>query len=129
MEAILYLMHAVLLYELTKTNLNCCTRVEIPFSFHRSPSPSSVLYFPSSTPFKSLSDLTRRTNNRHWFSFGLLLLCGDIINQPGPGVRSTRETQPAKCLCVNGRSIKRKPRMDRPWNTISEDVDALLISE
>ena len=46
-----------------------------------------------------------RFNNPNWFCFGLLLLCGDIISQPGPTMKNTTKRSSLKGLLINAQSL------------------------
>ena len=47
----------------------------------------------------------RRFNKPNWFCFGLLLLCGDIISQPGPTTENTTKKTSLKGLLINAQSL------------------------
>ena len=68
---------------------------------------------------------------------GLLLLCGDIISQPGPISVPRKSNSPLKCLAVNRRSMKslhkdgaRFCNLERVQELVyAENADVVLISE
>ena len=83
------------------------------------------------------------THHRNFYSSsgfitGLLLLCGDIISQPGPTKRTQFGGVPLKGLVINARSMKKQhkvgtsrvSKLDRVQDLVySEHADIVLISE
>ena len=81
-----------------------------------------------------------RFNNPNWFCFGLLLLCGDIISQPGPTMKNTTKRSSLKGLLINAQSLNSMNstgvRNDKTWNlhrfqdlVYSECADVVFVTE
>ncbi|EDO31688.1 predicted protein [Nematostella vectensis] len=60
---------------------------------------------------------------------GLLLLCGDIISQPGPAANAGLRHSSIKCLGINARSIKSTHKVGSAIVCNSERVQDLAYSE
>ena len=82
----------------------------------------------------------RRFNKPNWFCFGLLLLCGDIISQPGLTTENTTKKTSLKGLLINTQSLTSMNPTGigngKSWNlhrfqdlVYSECADIVFVSE
>ena len=94
----------------------------------------SAMYCQHYKPLSSFNGISRRSNGAianpairplgrfnkpNWFCFGLLLLCGDIISQPGPTTENTtKKTSFKRPINQGTKSYQHEPNRHWKWKVL-----------